>query len=255
MGEFEVEELCGHLFDLSLLRRFDLSTRTIALHDVVQDYLARQLGDRLSISHNRLVEAYAVDCQHGADGAPRWSTGPDDGYYFHRLVYHLAEAGREEELNDLLLDLDWLQIKLKNTDVNALLTDYDVALSRSEDEALQLVQAAIRLSSHILAENETQLWVQLYGRLMVHDNSDIQRMLVTPMEFPWLRPLMPSLPQAGGPLLRVLESRSGPIEAVAVMANGSHAVSVSRDGPLQVWDLNSGMELNGVQLLPVTNTS
>ncbi len=244
MGEFEVEELCGHLFDLSLLRRFDLSARMIALHDVVQDYLARQLEDRLFTLHNRLMKAYAVDCQHGADGAPRWATGPNDGYYFHRLVYHLAEAGREEELTDLLLDFDWLQTKLRKIDVNALLTDYDVALSRSEDEALQLVQDAIRLSAHILAENKTQLWVQLYGRLMVHDNPDIQGILIAPLEFPWLRPLMPSLPQAGGPLLRVLESRSGPIEAVAVMANESRAVSVSRDKFLQVWELNSGTELN-----------
>jgi WD40 repeat protein len=239
----------------------------IALHDVVQDYLAQRLGDRLFTSHNRLVEAYALDCQHGADGALRWSTGPDDGYYFQRLVYHLAEAGREEEQNDLLLDLDWLQIKLKNTDVNALLTDYDVALSRSEDEALQLVQAAIRLSAHVLNRDKTQLWSQLYGRLMAHDLPDIQEMLENSPRKPWLRTLVPSLRHAGGALVRTLPDPGEEVKAVAVTPDGDRAILISKDRSSdeildetpKVWNLECGApstpseaysEVNAVAVTP-----
>ena len=56
--------------------------------------------------HVRLVDAYRKDCPNG------WPTGPNDGYFFEYLAYHLNNAGKNEELNNLLLDFDWLETKL-----------------------------------------------------------------------------------------------------------------------------------------------
>jgi hypothetical protein len=45
-------------------------------------------------------------------------SGPDDGYFFHRLPAHLKAAGQGEELRGLLLNYHWLKAKLAATEVN-----------------------------------------------------------------------------------------------------------------------------------------
>ena len=80
--------------------------------------------------------------------AQGWATGPDDGYFFEHLGYHLNQAGREEALRELLLDFRWMQAKLQATDTNALIADYDYVRG---DEELRLIQSAIRLSAHTVA--------------------------------------------------------------------------------------------------------
>ena len=71
--------------------------------------------------HRDLIDAYRSNCPGG------WSSGPDDGYFFQHLPYHLSEAGLGDELRGLLLDLDWLEAKLRATDVVQLLADFDLA--------------------------------------------------------------------------------------------------------------------------------
>ena len=88
LDDFETEELCGRLFGLSLLLGFDLATRRIRLHDVIRSYLQGEERARLAGLHAELVEAYRARCPEG------WHTGPDDGYFFQHLPYHLAEAGQ-----------------------------------------------------------------------------------------------------------------------------------------------------------------
>lgn len=80
--------------------------RLISLHDLQHDYL-RAVVDDLSSLHSQLLEAYQQKCTDG------WHSGPNDGYFFEHLTHHLVEAGREDELQGMLLDFGWLQAKLK----------------------------------------------------------------------------------------------------------------------------------------------
>jgi hypothetical protein len=74
----------------------------------------------------------------------------------------LIQAGHKDDLRRLLLNFDYLQATLAATDTNALIADYDYL---PEDEHLQLVQPAIRLSAHVLVRDSRQLAGQLIGRL------------------------------------------------------------------------------------------
>src|SRR5580704_10736862 len=113
-------QVVRHLVGRSLARRDD--SGGIVLHDLQFDYVRGRCTDR-SLLHKRLVDGYQRQCIGG------WHTGPDDGYFFRNIFYHLKGAGEEEELYQLLLDLDWIRTKLEKADVAALLDDFNYALS------------------------------------------------------------------------------------------------------------------------------
>src|SRR5262249_22259464 len=79
--------------DLGSLERKSLLTlqgdaprRSVSFHDLHQDYLKGTHPD-LRSAHNQIVRAYRGHCPRG------WASGPDDGYFFQHLPYHLSEAG------------------------------------------------------------------------------------------------------------------------------------------------------------------
>jgi hypothetical protein len=74
---------------------------------------------------SRLLSSYDAEC----DGD--WALGPDDGYFFQFLLYHLDQAGRREEAVELFHDLDWLLAKWRKAGARSLLAD--VALFPQED--------------------------------------------------------------------------------------------------------------------------
>ena len=233
LDEFDTEELSQRLHKLSLLR-FNLQTGTIRLHDVIRSWLAEQVSDPARL-HQRLVDAWSDRCNL-----------PDD-YAWHWLSYHLKGGGRSGDLRNLLLDFDWLRAKLDAADVQALITDYDYL---PEDSDLSLVQSALRLSAHILYKEPAQLGPQLIGRLLAADSEPVQQFLThirQSQPTPWLESLLPTLSQAGGPLLRTLEGHTYGVEAVAVSADGRHVVSGSADETVKVWELGTGRELRTLE--------
>jgi tetratricopeptide (TPR) repeat protein len=69
----------------------------VSLHDLIHDYCVRRaeaLLGKMSALHDQLLAAYRVQAPTG------WHTGPNDGYYFEHLPFHLAEAGQWEDLLD-----------------------------------------------------------------------------------------------------------------------------------------------------------
>jgi WD40 repeat protein len=237
LKERDARRLLTTLERKALLRlEGDAPHRLVSLHDLQHDYLRAVVGDMSSL-HERLLDAYREMC---ADG---WKSGPNDGYFFEHLAYHLVEAGRKDELGRLLLDFDWLQAKLAATDVNSLIADYDFL---QEDQQLRLVQGAIRLSAHVLARDKTQLAGQLLGRMQSFRESRIQSMLKQARGWnggKWLCPLTASLTPPGGPLIRILVGHTDWVGAVAVTPDGKHAISGSLDNTLRVWDIESGEEI------------
>src|SRR5512144_2807298 len=85
-----------------------------------------------------------------------------DSYFFPFLPYHLAAAGRRDELKALLADYAWIEAKLKATDVQSVISDYDLV---ANEPGLSLVQRALRLSIPALSRDRTYLLGQLIGRL------------------------------------------------------------------------------------------
>jgi WD40 repeat protein len=239
LDDFDTQELCKRLHQLSLLLLFDRKAEYIRLHDVVRKYLERGQSEKLSTIHCQLLDAYAQET---------WVDLPaEEPYLWDYLAYHLVEAGRKAELRRLLFNFNWLQTKLEATNVSALIVDYAFL---AHDADLRLVESAIQLSAHVLVQDKTQLASQLLGRLLSYKVPEIQVMLEQAKQWraaPWLRPLTPSLMPPGGPLLRTVTGHTGYVHAVAMMPDSQHAISASPDNILKVWNLESGEELYTLQ--------
>jgi hypothetical protein len=225
LDDLDAEEALSRLHDASLVE-FDLGTGTVRIHDVMRACFAALLGQDTAATHGRLLGAW-----------------PDFRHLPHRyawrwLGHHLVEAGRGNELRALLLDFDWLQRKLNATDVYSLLADFSCLPG---DPALQLLHNVLRLSSHVLAKDNSQLAAQLMGRLAdpERDLGMAFRRYLPVGRVAWIRPITPSLVGPGGALVRTLESPGIP-SSIAVTPDGQWIVSGTADGTLAVWELASG---------------
>jgi len=234
-------KLCDQLNDLSLLRDFDQRQQSIRLHDVTRQVLIEQRKDGLSALHLHFLSL-------NRPGSGRWQDlSQEKIYVWKRLAYHFAEAGREVELRELLGMFYFLEAKLKATDINDLIADYEPFVG--EDQELRLIRDALRLSAHVLGRDRAQLSSQLFGRLNERDEKRI-RALVGEARSQGrgigLWPRAGSLTQPGGALIRTLEGHTGRVTAVAVV-DSRRAVSASDDGTLRVWDLESGQTLKTLE--------
>ncbi len=230
---WEAEDLCQHLDDFSLLLDFDVARQTIRLHDVVRQYLIGEHSN-LPALHRRLL----ARCRPPSG---RWTDLADDeAYLWRHLAEHLVETGERAELRRLLLDLDYLEGKLRAVGINALLADYDVLGETGEARA---VQEALRLSAHMLTRAwygllGQQLAGQLLGRLDPVGYEE-RRLVEKAADRAPLRPRRVSMSRTGGPLIRTLEGHSNFVNAVAIV-DDTHVISASSDCTLRLWNLSSG---------------
>ncbi len=145
--QLDTEDAVQHLADLSLLE-LDLKNGTVALHDVMRAYAALRLQYPVGV-HRRLLSAWDDFLRLPDEHAWRWA------------AYHLRKAECCEEIRRLLFDFDWLLAKLEATDADALIADFEHI---SEDANARLLQGAIRLSAHVLAQDPRHLANQLTER-------------------------------------------------------------------------------------------
>lgn len=273
LDKYQTQDVADRFVSLSLANRDH--QRRVTLHDLQVDYIRNQAGDGRCLQIG-FLERYRQGCLGG------WHTGPNDGYFFEHLAYHLKAAGWEQELRQLLLSFAWIQAKISAVNVVSLLADYDMSLASTEaprpasielpgepigtppwrcvetgeaatrpsHDPIELVQGAIRLSGHIVANDKNQLAMQLHGRLLGEGSNEIQGLLQAAREWsggPWLRPLAPTLTPPGGPLLRTLVGHRGRVSAIAVTPDGTLLVCGSEDGTLKAWNVDTGQEMHSLQ--------
>jgi len=183
------EDVVGAWVGASLANRLEA---VITLHPVQMDFVKKHAKAPAELQRV-LVERYRAQCSNG------WAYGPDDGYFFPWLTYHLSAAGRIDELRELLLDSKWMRARLARKEIPALLADYDYL---SDDPAYQLVSDTLRLSAHILANDPGLLTSQLAGRLRSSASRGVGKLLTSARESqhgPWLEATYQTLKAPGGP--------------------------------------------------------
>ena len=62
----------------------------MSLHDLQHDFSVKRSGD-LATLHGKLIDAYEKKWPDG------WPAGPNDGYFFQHLAYHLLHSGRKAD--------------------------------------------------------------------------------------------------------------------------------------------------------------
>lgn len=252
--QFDCGALLARLSDRSLVQRDPRGW--ILLHDLQYEVAAHQLA-ALPIgvpgAHGRLVDGYSRCCQPSRKGgAPAagqgagggWASGPDDGYFFQNLAYHLACAGRSGELDRLLTDFGWLGRKLRVAGISPLLADYT---HQPRPPDVDVVHDALQLSVPVLAADPSMLAGQVVGRLFSQRGKNVKALVDAARRWdgqPWLCPLNPgSLTEPGGPLEQILEGHTSTVDAVAVTPDGQHIISGGWDNTVRVWDLVGVTEL------------
>lgn len=110
LDEYDTVDVVDDLVDRSLVLRDEDGGLT--LHDLQVDYVCnaevrKDAGaDPLAKLHATLLDAYHAKCDDG------WSSGPNDGYFFEYLAYHLHASGRRDDLYALLTaSPDWMEAK------------------------------------------------------------------------------------------------------------------------------------------------
>ncbi|QYZ78072.1 TIR domain-containing protein [Methanofollis formosanus] len=262
IGEIELRHRLSHLGSLFPIHTAASSEGLIAtvtpFHKSLLDWL-------VGIDENTgypLAGRHAIDVQAGqqnlADRCWReYRDGPTrmGRYAIRHLPSHLASLNRWEDLTELLTDFEFIESKVRESGPNPLIDDYDFVLqsennasenlSGSMAESLRLIQGSLRLSSHILQNDASQLGSQLFGRLCHREEPEIQDFLdrvKASNQRPWLRPIVPSLtpPDEAGALIRTL-THVGYVP-VAVMPDGKSILSKSFEG-IYIWDLETGDEI------------
>jgi WD40 repeat protein len=227
VDEFEADGMAQSFAKLSLLK-LDLQRGVIRLHDVLRSWLSGQVRGSAAL-HSRLVDAW-----------PDWHALPNS-YAWRWLTWHLARAGRTEDLQRICWDAAWLEAKLEATDVNSLIGDFEYF---KPDPEAELIQGALALSAHVIGRDRNQLVPQLMGRLLDRTGRNLQRLFQEHRATsPMLKPLARYLFPPGTALLRTLAGHTDSVLAVAVYAEGRRAISASDDHTLKLWDLETGAEL------------
>ena len=236
LDDFDTEELCRRLYRLSLLLQYDLTTRTIRLHDVIRTYLQHAVGTRLPALHAHLLDAY---------GCTRWAELPhDEPYLWDHLAEHLIGAQRSGELIATVKDLRYLANKTLARSASAVEIDLAVAEQHApEDMPLRLLKRHVVTMEHLLNRCTTlnDVAAVLACRLQhLPELSDLwQRSFAErlPPSVGLWHPL-PDLPQPA--LIRTLQGHAAGVTGCAVSPDGTWIVSASDDKTLKVWDAGSG---------------
>lgn len=142
VNRFEVQQTVDTWIRASLARRVDDST--IVIHDLQLDYLRRLAADDIAGLHQQLVDRYAE-----ARGG-EWPAGENDGYFYQRVTWHLAEARNRPALADLLLNPTFIRAKLDTLSYADLWQDFRwtesccAVLAPQDQELLRRLEGEVR---------------------------------------------------------------------------------------------------------------
>ncbi|MGC2112374.1 MAG: SIR2 family protein [Candidatus Korobacteraceae bacterium] len=221
--------LC-HLDDLSLLKYF-ANDKAFHVHGVLHGWLRRRLTEQETQA--RLIDSWGDPYRLPHTYAWRW------------IGWHLKRAGRTDQLQTLLLDPSWIEIKLKQSGLDSLIAEYH---SIESSESHFLAERALIQSAHVLCIEPDQLISQLYGRLLDSRHPELVAFCARLQnKLGCLVPLWPSLNQATSPLLRTLHGHTSSVSALVSAGDGHTLVSGSWDGTIRFWDLVSGREVRALR--------
>jgi WD domain, G-beta repeat/APAF-1 helical domain len=254
LDELQSSQLCARLAELALVSLptspEGLGARGVALHDVVRDFLRRELGERQLARLNELLLETAAPGLPGAGElaghakAARmawWELGHDDRYLRDHLISHLLQAGRLAEAESVACDLRWVGARVQESGPAAPAAD----LSLVGTPKATRQRAALARTAHLLAPTDPPQAVidVLHSRLVddpywgpqaavLRESADRPRLVA--------RWALPDLPNPA--LRRVLTGHDGWVNAIAIAPDGSWLATGGSDAMVRIWDVATGQE-------------
>jgi len=251
----------------------DAPNRQVIFHDLQRDYLCCVVNEHV-VMHNLILEAYLRQCPHG------WASGPNDGYYFQCLIYHLIHSGKFDELEQVLTNLQFLETKANIGLTHSLSEDFNTTLDclpmdREHNQVLSLLEKAIRRDIHFIARHPSALFQCLWNSCWWYDCQDKEQFYETSLchdtvislqkesssgicellekwraeknevssNFTWIRSLRPPPNYIESELSAVYRGHEDKVVSLDFSPNGSEISSASADGSVRIWDIITGAEI------------
>lgn len=164
-------------------------------------------------------------------------------YYLKQAAITYAKTFQKENLERLLADTDFIQLKILLCKTQALIEDYTIA--PSDNSLLAILKKVISQNAHLfdVCECLDDLIITLFCRFYSFPELKIPlQSLKKSLPSLCLIPIHP-LPDLPHPLLR--RTFLGHTEWVvdcAISSHGEVIVSDSQDGSIKIWDTNTGIE-------------
>ncbi|GHO96591.1 hypothetical protein KSF_066390 [Reticulibacter mediterranei] len=239
--ELDTVEVCFQLYELSLLRFFNLAERYVQLHDVIRSYLYLKLGDDVSLFQVQFLDTFRVK---------HWADLPDDEIYLWRyLIHHLVESQQRDLLWSTVTNLRYLAKKIF-LQQSAYAAEADLELAGKlissdsiEGSSLNVLRTHLARIGDLLyacktfQEVENTLLAHVY-HLSVFSAACLtfQQEIPRPLLIPW-HPLPDTRDTI---LIRTLHGHNGPVTDCAISPDGTWIVSASEDRTLKLWDKHTG---------------
>lgn len=230
LGEFDVDDVVVELVERNLLRQG--AGGHFSLHDMHRLYLCALVPETTGL-HDKLVRGYTAQC----GGILHEHT--DDGYFYYRFAHHLHHAGRHLQLQQLLIDISWLEAKLFATDIYSVLHDFSLG---HRDHRTLCLESVIRQSAHVLSIDKAQFRSQLHARLLpVQDESlhSLKSSVDQRSDQIWLRLRNPVLIGPNSGLARTVIDTSFSFTHAEWTKDGKHLCTASLSSHVRMWNTDT----------------
>ncbi len=247
LDQFEAERLCELLDDLSLF--VDYTADWVRLHDIIGSYL-RETGRGRLATHAALLDAAAERLigpsadPFDAGRRPWWRLPESADYVWRHVCWHLAGAGRLDELRMLVTDLRWVEARLRNHGPAAIDSDLALTLDHVTDPTVAALWQALRQNAHLLGPPTSQALADTLA-IRLADAIELEPIVrAYTASMAGAQRLSQWWPLPDSPhvaLRRVLTGHTGHVENCRVAPDGSWLVTTSKDHTVRVWDPASGL--------------
>jgi WD40 repeat protein len=220
---------------------------TVAMHDVIRDYLREHLGHaRIIRLHQALLDAVAADlptvqaANTGGGTVRAWWELPEPARYLREhLIEHMLQAGQTDQAEEVAADLRWVGTRLHQAGPAGPYADLAQVPTRHARRLDQVLWQA----AHLLAPTSPphSLIDILHSRVSHDPDWGMQaRALSVSRKLPALINKWP-LPDLPEPTLhRTLTDHTGTVYALAVSSDGAWLASGSHDQTISIWTLATG---------------
>ncbi|XP_077994598.1 apoptotic protease-activating factor 1-like [Glandiceps talaboti] len=210
-----------------------------SVHNLQLDVLKESTKEQTETLHRKLVEQYHKSC--GGD----FHKIKNDNYIHWYLARHMIQANMRKELWDLLLDIKWVESKIRITGPSDLLAEYikyvdTVEPEREEDREDFL--SFVSMNVHYFMEKPSYDLTQL--ALCQHADTEVYRQALKRAQdnsdkfyVDWSN--KESFIYS---CLLTNKGHESAVKCAQFSPNGSKVVSCSSDKTVKVWDSHSGQE-------------